>query len=97
MRTFEKCGTGVWKLDTKTVKEHFKLENRMEKLYKVNDLVIKCIQENITQGMEIVATEYTVQLIENFGTLDANLLMQKKTTDKNEANENFKYIISLAR
>ena len=92
-----KCGTGVWKLDNKTIKKHFELENKIEKLYKVNDLVIKCMQKNIVQANTILFTEYTVQLIENYGSLDANLLMQKKTKNKDDANKNFKYIVSLAK
>ena len=67
------------------------------KLYKVNDLVIKTYSEYLVSGMERVGKQYTIQLIQNYGKEDAEILMNERIIDdKEKANEAFKKFVSLA-
>lgn len=78
-------------------KRYQELLNREEKIYKVNDLVIKTISQYMVSGMKRVAKEYIIQLIQNYGDLDAELLMSERIIDdRDKANETFKKFVLLA-
>lgn len=91
-----------WKLhfieEEKASNKLQELKAKEEKLYKVDDLVIKTWSEYIVSGMKRVGKQYTIQLIENYGTFDAKILMNERYIDDAEkANEAFKKFVILAR
>lgn len=74
------------------------LKAKEEKLYKVNDLVIKCWSEYIVSGMQRVGKQYTIQLIQDYGKENAEILMNERYVDEPEkANAAFKKFIELAK
>lgn len=74
------------------------LKAREEKLYKVNDLVIKTWSEYLVSGMKRVGKQYTIQLIQDYGTENAEILMNERYVDEpDKANAAFKRIVELAR
>ena len=68
------------------------------KLYKVNDLVIKTWSEYLVSGMKRVGKQYTIQLIQDYSTENAQILMNERfINDSEKANEAFKRIVEIAK
>ena len=68
------------------------------KLYKVNDLVIKAWSEYLVSGMKRVGKQFTIQLIQDYGTENAEILVNERYVDDPEkANNVFKRIAEMAR
>jgi hypothetical protein len=69
-----------------------KEQDKKESLYRVNDLVIRCLSWNDKASES--GRWYLIQVIENYGTDTAECLYNMRFTDKEQANECFKRMLA---
>jgi len=86
-----------------------KLINEQEKIQRVNDLTIVCVQGNIVENKsrcsnltsmewQVVGKRYYIYLFQDYKTQNAEVLTHRVIeNDVNKANEAFKEILELAK